>query len=368
MADRSGAPPSANVGRLIGPAERGRGQANRTAKSSVTLRDVATLAGVSMMTVSNVINGRRGAVGESTRQAVEAAIRELRYRPHSSGRKLRLSQRFSIGMIIVDESPTFLADPFITQLLAGLSNHLNEQGYGLLVQGIVHARLKDALVVRNEETDAICVMLSGPSRVRKQSIGELQQLGQPIVLFQEQAGHKDDVCSIRQQDRLGARDLARHLVGRGARRLAFLAPAVDWPAVEERLRGVREAVHQVEGATVSVVRCGRGDFADTQTAIDSQVQKEGLPDAAIGANDQMGIAALKWAKMRGLAVPGDFLVTGFNAFDFWQYSDPVLTSVQSPAYAMGQRGGAALLDRLERGAFVDRDIVFPVRFLLGSSA
>ena len=79
----------------------------------VTLSDVAEASGVSLMTVSNVVNGRTSAVGEETRQRVEKEIRRLNYRPHASARSLRLARRWSVGMIIVHESPSFLADPFL---------------------------------------------------------------------------------------------------------------------------------------------------------------------------------------------------------------------------------------------------------------
>src|SRR3546814_19844135 len=85
------------------------------------------------MTVSNVVNGHHRLMSEATRQLVEAAIERLGYRPHVTGRSLRLDRRFAIGLVLVDPSLTFLADPFITQLVAGLSNYLREHGYGLVL-------------------------------------------------------------------------------------------------------------------------------------------------------------------------------------------------------------------------------------------
>src|SRR3546814_2270421 len=81
----------------------------------VTVVDVAREAGVSPMTVSNVVNGHHRLMSEATRQLVEAAIERLCYRPHVTGRSLRLDRRFAIGIVLVDPSPIFLADPFITR-------------------------------------------------------------------------------------------------------------------------------------------------------------------------------------------------------------------------------------------------------------
>src|SRR5262245_42710231 len=102
----------------------------------VTIRDVALAAGVSAMTVSNLLNERAGTMRAETRRRIEAEIKRLGYRPHGMARSLRLAKQLSIGMIIIDEQPHYLADPFTTHIVAGLSNQLNSQGYGLLLQGL----------------------------------------------------------------------------------------------------------------------------------------------------------------------------------------------------------------------------------------
>jgi LacI family transcriptional regulator len=88
----------------------------------------------------------------------------------------------------------------------------------------------------------------------------------------------------------------------------------------------------------------------------------------MGANDQIGILAMKWLRGRGLRVPEQVAVTGYNAFEFREYSDPLLTTVRSPAYEMGARGGELLLDRLQKGAFECHEVLFPVSLLPGDSA
>ena len=90
-------------------------------------------------------------------------------------------------------------------------------------------------------------------------------------------------------------------------------------------------------------------------------------DAIIGGNDQMGIAAMKLMAGRGLQVPSDVAITGFNAFEFWQYTVPVLTSVRSPAYEMGARGGAEILKRLGSGRFDKPEIIYSVALQRGGS-
>jgi DNA-binding LacI/PurR family transcriptional regulator len=324
--------------------------------------DVARAAGVSPMTVSNVVNGHRRLVLEATRLKVEAAIEQLGYRPQAAGRSLRLARQFSIGMILVDESPRFLTDPFITQLVAGLSNCLSERDYSLVLQAVSARNFARSSLVRRAGTDAFCALLSGPPAARVRLAERLAAMDHPLILFQETLPPSVvDGCSIRQDDFSGAKAVAALVLARGARRLLFLLPALAWPAIEERERGIRAAmaVHR-RRVSLTILPCGEGDVGAVEVALDSHAQRNEIPDAVMGANDQIGIAAMKWLRLNDLRVPDDVLVTGYNAFEFWNYSDPVLTTVHSPAYEMGARGGEAIPERLKSGKFDRREEVLPV--------
>ncbi len=343
---------------------------NSAVARRVTVVDVAREAGVSPMTVSNVVNGRHRLMSEPTRRQVEATIERLGYRPHVTGRSLRLDRRFAIGIVIVDESPTFLADPFITQLVAGLGNYLSEQGYGLVVQGMAADRLADAPLIQRHETDGLCVLLSGTAKQRHRMLSLFGRLDQPLVLFQEPVPAAiDDAISIRQDDYGGALALARRLLAEGVRDILFLKPALDWPAIDERERGIRAAIARRRSRVRLVASaCGADAFDAVQVTLATHVESHGLPGAVMGGNDQIGIAALKWLRDRGVSVPGDLRVTGFNAFDAWRYSEPVLTTVVSPAYEMGRRGGEVILARLQGTSFAERGILLPVTLQPGASA
>ena len=321
------------------------------------------------MTVSNVINGRFTAMSPTTRQRVEAVVSELNYRPHTSARSLRLSQRLSVGMLIVDDSPTYLADPFITQVVAGLSNTLNQNGYALAMEGLAPTRIHDAQLISSVCTDALCLLLSGAPELRLQMMDRLSELGQPLIVFQEHLPvTNEDSLVIRQDDRGGAIMLVTNLLAAGAKRFVMLVPELAWPAIEERVSGASHALERSGVETsFTVVPCGPAEFTDTRKALTSYLASNELPDAILAGNDQMGIAAVKLLKALGHAVPGRVRVTGFNAFDFWQYSDPVLTSVRSQAYLMGARGGDAIITRLTCGRFTDRQIVLSVELQPGES-
>ena len=334
-----------------------------------TIRDVARAAGVSPMTVSNLLNERTGTMRQETRERIKAEIKRLGYRPHSMARSLRLAKQLSIGMIIIDQQPQYLADPFTTHIVAGLSNCLNSNGYGLLLQGLSAAAFQSSPLIRGIRTDAICLLLSGPDAARREIVESLLALGQPLVVFQDTLKFPDaDLCTIRQADRDGGRLVAREALKPGARNAAMLIPDVRWPAIMERLKGVRQAIRErAPGAALRVVACGDAELHDTQAALARDIAEHGVPDAIIAGNDQMGIAAMKLLTARGLRVPQDVAITGFNAFEFWEYTTPVLTTVRSPAYEMGARGGSEILTRLNEGRFERAEIVYPVELQPGGS-
>jgi LacI family transcriptional regulator len=335
----------------------------------VTLRDVAVAAGVSPMSVSNFINDRRGAMRQETRDRIQVEIERLGYRPHTVARNLRLSRRLAIDMVIVDDAPQYLADPFTTHVVSGLSNCLNRRGYGLQIQGISAEAFPDSPLVRNIRSDGLCVQLSGSVELRRAIITKLLKLGQPMVVFQETFKFRGaDLCIIRQADHEGGSMVAREALRRGAKSVVMLVPEVTWPAIGERVAGAREIIEATEPAPrFEIVVCGKADYGDTQKALGRHIDTHGYPDAILAGNDQMGIAAMKLMAAHGRRVPNNVAITGFNAFEFWQFTDPVLTTVHSPAYEMGARGGEEILARLDNGSFDRREIVFPVELQRGGS-
>lgn len=340
----------------------------RSEHSEITLREVAAQAGVSMMTVSNVINGRFSQMRADTRARVERAIQALNYRPHLMARNLRRAERFSIGLLFIDdEDPTFVTHPGHAYVIAGLSSYLNERGYSLTLQGVDPARIQTALPVKSIGTDALCIVQSGPKARRRRNLRLLAELGQPFVAIHETTLPSGlDACCVREDDLQGGRLIAEHLIERDCRRILLILPSTVWASMEERQHGIEEEC-RAQDVRVDVVRCLSARVEDTHAALKAHFRSHELPDAIAAGNDQIAIATLKYLKQRGIAVPEKVRVTGFNAFEFWKYSDPLLTTVRAPATAMGTRAGEELVRRLTEGSFSAREIVLPVELVQGQS-
>jgi LacI family transcriptional regulator len=339
-------------------------------KARVTLKDVAAAACVSPMTVSNVINGKRQFVSPRTREIVEREIARLGYRVQKSGQNLKRSIHRSVGMVIVDDSPSFLADPFTASVVAGLSNVLSGAGYSLSVQRRSVADFYEAELFRTFEVDGFCISLSGASASREQMIEALTKLGHPTILFQEPIRRDfEDVCVLRQDDFGGGQMIATHLLAGKIGRAVMLRPKQEWAAIAQREAGLRAGLRQRgDESRLQTVVCAGEELASVETSLAQFVEEHGLPDSVIGANDRMALAAMAFLARRGVAIPERVRIIGFNCFEPRGYVRPLLTTVRSPAYAMGERAGAVMLQRLSGVAFDLREIVLPVSFEPGESA
>jgi len=339
---------------------------SRRKLARATLNDVAKEAGVSVMTVSNFVRAKP--VRPATRKRVEAAIARLNYRPNVSARSLRLSEEYSVGIVIADSDPAFLNDPFISRLVSGLSNYLSSLDYTLDVQGVPPERFENATILNKVGNEALCAILCGPKPLRRDHFNNLNRLGQPIVVFQEIfQSPAPNVAVVSQDDLSGGKQLGQHLRKRGLRSVLFVRPALDWSALEQRERGLRSVLAAVTPAVdVKTLITPSERFDDVQQAVGDHLAR-GAPDAIVAATDSMAVAALKACELSDIQVPKNLVIAGFNGFDVWRYTSPTITTVVSPAYEMGRLAGEMLIQRLKTGSFTKRRVVLPVRLQIGES-
>ncbi len=335
---------------------------------NTTLQDISLAAGVSVMTVSNVIRGKVGAVSEATRQRVESEIKRLKYRPNLNARNLRSSSSKSIGMIISDNDPAFLNDPFISQLVSGLSNVLSTNDYSLDIQGVVPEQFDQANMLSKLSNDALCAILCGSQQRRQHNIDLLKSIDLPTVVFQETLNSRGaDIAIIRQEDQGGGFELGKHLVSRKVKKVLFIRSSTDWPAIEQRELGLRnafdEASRKIDCVTLESIS---EEFEDVQKTV-KQYLAQSTPDAIVAGTDSMAIAAMRMCEDLGIKVPSGIMVAGFNGFSERKFATPTLTTVASQAYEMGRRAGEVLLERLSTGRFDRKNIIFPTELLLGDS-
>ncbi|MBY0523485.1 MAG: LacI family transcriptional regulator [Gemmataceae bacterium] len=331
----------------------------------MTIREVAKKAGVSLQTVSNVLNGRTTQMGAETRERVLRSIQELGYLPNAHARGLRSQRSATIAFLTVDPSPQFLSDPFHGMILSGMADALRERDYCLLLQALPPGNPAETFrsLYGQRRFDGAVVHLSGTHAERQRCMQQLNETGCPFVLLEE---HFAGPCaaSVRADNRQGAERAVGYLRGKGHKRIGFLTAADrPWPAVEERIAGYQAAlkVHKLPGP-----REWRVDVESVEASLDvmkAVLQKETAMTAVLCSNDVMAVGAIQAAKKVGRRVPEDLAVVGFDDFEFTRYVDPPLTTVRLPGADMGRRAAELLLDCLQDGSFRETQVVFPTTLI-----
>lgn len=339
-----------------------KGQAPVRKNGEPTLKDVAGLARVSLATVSNVVNGKFGKMTEETRSSVERAIATLNYRPAANARGLRMDRRLIAGMLIVDPAASFLANPFIAQLVAGYSNELWANGYSSLINGVRPDQVETSTFVRYAQTDALCIFQSGPADARHATLQRLCSLGEPVVAIEECDLPHGDIASVRQDNFGSAAMLAGELLRRGARSIMVLAPNWIWPAMQSRLDGIEAAV-KAHGSSIvaSVVPCGDGSVREAEMAISKLLGSVSPEDCVIAGTDRM-LAALAHALSRR---PEAFhpMLGAFRGIADTPPLPPRLVTAYQPAYELGAEAARKLMRRIDDGAFAEIETIIPFKAL-----
>jgi DNA-binding LacI/PurR family transcriptional regulator len=331
------------------------------------MRDVAARAQVSVQTVSNLINDRVHLMGAETRARVERAMSELGYHPNVAARTLRSARTETLCFLLLDEGNRFLADPMTDLIIAGIGDVARDRGYGLLIRA-ARPHEPDPSLIRpllENRADGAFLFMSGEPQLRRWYVDKLAELGFPFILLEP--SEDPQMLTVTAADREGARRLTEHLIAVGHERIAFLTTAVPWPMLEQRMLGYRDAL-DAAGLEPIVLTGGTWTPASGAEQAERLLSFKQRPGAIMCGNDLLALGAIRAVRERGLKVPEDVAVTGFDDFDFAQFADPALTTVRIPGYEIGCAAGQALVDVLGGGMPADRQVVLPVELELRESA
>ena len=221
------------------------------------MHDVAERAGVSVSTVSNLINGRGHLMRPQTRERVAQAMVVLDYRPNVTARGLRSARTRALGFLVLDDDAKCLADPMTDMIIAGAGDVTRERGYGLLIQSARLGEMDDGLLrpLLEGRVDGAVMYLSGEPVSRDLYARRVSELGHHCVLFGESRGR--DMPSVTAANMEGAHQLAEHLIEKGHTRIAFVAARTSWPMIEERYSGYRAALQARDMALAGAAALSR---------------------------------------------------------------------------------------------------------------
>jgi LacI family transcriptional regulator len=304
------------------------------------MRDVAERAGVSVTTVSHVINETRP-VSDELRQRVLAAIDELGYQPNVLARSLRRGETHTIGMIVPDS-----ANPFFAELARGIEDTSFAHGYNLILcnsDGDLDKELIYADVLTEKQVDGILFVAAG---VSTDHIRALQERRIPVVIVDREIPDVS-VDQVLTNNARGGWLATRHLLELGHRCIGCITGPSDVTPSAERVTGYRQALSE-GGIPVDEVLIVKGDFQyeSGYRAARQILARDDPPTAIFTCNDLMAVGAISAAVEMGRQVPVNLSVVGFDDVRLASFANPPLTTIVQPKYEMGVLATTMLLERM----------------------
>ncbi|WP_260925942.1 LacI family DNA-binding transcriptional regulator [Novosphingobium sp. 9] len=295
-----------------------------------TISDVATLAGVSMMTVSRVINAD-AKVRQSTREKVNAAIAELNYAPNRAARSLAGAAQMRIGLLYSNPSEAFLS-----AFIVGSLEEASRSDAQIIVRKLEDGEDPGHATERMIAGGVDGVVLPPPLCEAPEVLAVLRKAGVPTVAVTT-ARPEDGVAAVMIDDHTAAREMTAHLIGLGHQRIGFILGHPDLTASGERLIGYREALESAGIAfDEALVAQGYFTYRSGLDAAEALLSLDDAPSAIFASNDDMAAATVAIAHRRGLDVPGDLTVCGFDDVALATTIWPELTTIQQPIAEMSR--------------------------------
>jgi LacI family transcriptional regulator len=306
------------------PGRRGRG--------AITIEDVAHAAGVSAMTVSRVINQVEN-VRESTRVAVFEAIDRLNYSPNTAARSLAGGEATHIGLLYANPSAAYLA-----QFLIGALHAARSAGVHLVIESCESEDVDEQADVtrRLATSDVEGVVLPPPLSESQPIMAELDAMGIPVVTV-AMGAPREDSLNVRIDDRAAALEMTRYLLDLGHRDIGFIKGHPRHVASHDRYAGFCDALTECGlDCAKAPVEQGYFSYRSGLAASERLLSRTNRPTAIFASNDDMAAATISVAHRRGLIVPDDLSVVGFDDTALATCVWPELTTVKQPIAAMAE--------------------------------
>jgi LacI family transcriptional regulator len=307
---------------------------------SITIKDVAEYAGVSVATVSRVLNQDHN-VSDELRAKVLDAVEALDYQRNRVARSLRVKTSQIFGLVISD-----IRNPFFTSVVRGVEDVAYSNGYTLILCNSDEDPSKERMYIDIVLAERVAGVIISPVSERDNYSKVLVKAGVPVVAV-DRTMLDLDIDAVVVDNVGGAYHAVRHAIGRGHRRIGFIGGPTRATTGRERLAGYTRALTE-HGITVDQELIRIGDFKQ-QSGFEMALLLLGLgnpPTAIFAANNLMTLGALDAIHARGFRIPDDLCVVGFDDPPWTPLLSPSLTAVSQPTYQLGETAAKLLLKRI----------------------
>lgn len=315
----------------------------RSYKATVSVRDVAALAGVSTGTVSNALNSP-DKVSKSTRDKVAVAIAKLGWVPNESARHLGGGRSRTIGMVLMD-----IANPFFTDVLRGAEDSVYSRGYSVHVGNSGLDRSRELAHLQLFEQDRVRGVLIAPVVGLSSRAVEIERRGTPVVVL-DRVDDGLDLCTVSVDDVEGGRLAVEHLLNLGHRRLALVGGSGEMHQVRDRRFGaeIARASATSPGTTLLTLSTpGLDAESGLQASHELSILPLGeRPTAVFAVNDLLAIGLLQGFMTQGISVPEDIAIIGYDDIAFAGTAAVPLSSIRQPTNDLGRRAAELLFEEI----------------------
>jgi LacI family transcriptional regulator len=327
---------------------------------AVSIKEVALAAGVSIATVSNVLN-RPEAVADLTRQRVSDAMRDLGFVRNESARLLRAGRSRIVGLVVLD-----VANPFFTDVARGAEQELSTRGLSVMLCDSAESRDKERRYLELLEEQRVHGVLITPTDDAGGQLQSLRERGTAVVLVDRTADNAE-ACSVSVDDVAGGELVMEHLAAMGHQRVAFVGGPFSLSQVRDRHAGfLRKAagidVHVHETTALNVAQGREAAAALLQLPVRAR------PTAAFCANDLLALGVLQHMTMNQVSVPRELAIVGYDDIDFAAAAAVPLSSVRQPREELGRTAAQLLLDETSQSQHQHRSVVFAPHLVVRSSS
>ncbi|MBT8103425.1 MAG: LacI family DNA-binding transcriptional regulator [Gammaproteobacteria bacterium] len=337
--------------------------------SRPTIFDVAKVAGVSIKTVSRVVNHEPN-VRPSTKERVDNAIAVLNYRPDQSARNLASQRSHLIGLVYDDPAAYEMpSGGYILDLQQGALEACRSAHSELLIHPCDFRKKNVGIELKEliEETRPAGIIVAAPLSNMPKIVRAIESTGTPCVRLSP-GNDSSKKLTVSTNDREASAEMTRYLAGLGHKRIAFITGDPDHKAVAKRFLGYQDGLKE-SGLEFSetLVAAGDNSFGSGEACAETLLKVKKTPTAIFAANDDMAAGALRVANRLGIDVPGQLSLAGFDDIALARQVEPALTTIRQPLDRMAETAAAMLIKGNSKDKGDDGPVVIPATIKIRES-
>ncbi len=314
----------------------------RKRKRNITIRDVADKVGVHHSTVSRALSpAKREKISAAVVEKVEAAAKELGYYPNIVASSLKQNRSFAVGVLIPD-----LMNPMFPPIIRGIQDTAEALGYTVITANTDDEKEKEQAALRMMLGRSIDGMIIATAQRTDPIVDECNKHEVPFVLVNRTVDHQG-VNAVVVDDELGIRSVLDHLLGLGHKRIAHIAGPQHSSTGFHRARVMSEYLTSKSLPADIVGSASRFTIEEGRRAFAELIAADAGFSAVVAANDLLALGCLEAMQERGIRVPEDMSITGYDDFQFLDRMNPALTTVMVPKYDMGAAAASILLEMMD---------------------